>query len=117
MVLIDIGHNFPIGLVVESVLLFIFPPSNFFTNKWEFICFTLNWGFGSVFCLFVGCFSVCLGFLKYVSFFRDASFQFFCWEKLTITRFLADCLPDILFIPGLSLALVKDNFPHNHSEL
>lgn len=83
--------------ISSEVSAIIFPPSNFFTNKWKFICFTWNWGFGSVFGWFVSWFFVCLGFLKFVYFFRDASFQSFCWEKLTIIRFLADCLPGIFF--------------------
>lgn len=95
----------------------IFFSLNFFTNKWEFICFTLNWGFGGVFCWFVGWFPGFGVIFEFVYLFRDASFHSFHWGKLTLTRFVADCLPDRLFIPGLSLTFVKDDFPHYHPEL
>lgn len=81
-----------------------------FTSKWEFICFTLDWGFGEDFFLFF--------FFSFVCFIKEASFNPFCWEKSALTRFLADCLPDRDFIPGLSLALVKDRiFLPYHPEL
>lgn len=56
------SHRNSTGL---SAIIFFF--LSFFTNKWDFIYFTFSQGFGGMFGWFVGWFSFCLGFSKFIS--------------------------------------------------
>lgn len=59
---------------------------------------------------FWGFFLACV--FSFACFIKKASSYPFCWDKLALTRFLADHLSDGVVIPGLSLAWVKDStFP------